>query len=297
MSDHDDRANEAGTRGTDQGPVALRRILSKLADQADEDIDLGEAALTLAAVAHPAEDPAPYREHLDALVASVARGAAEQAEGVTTAADRAEVLHRVLSGEWDYHGDVDSYEDPQNADLMRVIDRRKGLPVTLGILSLHVARAQGWKADGLNFPGHFLVRLETEDGDRVIIDPFHDNRIVSVADMRALLKAITDPAAELTPEHYAVLGNRDILLRLQNSIKLRHLEAGRYDRALHTLKEMLLISPNDHRLWREAGLMHMRTGDLEGAIESLDRYLELAPEGSDRDRIDKVMRELRQRLQ
>lgn len=272
----------------------LRAALTALGDCPDDDIDLADGALTLAACCHPGKSLEPYREHLRAVSASLGEAAA--GSDSDTAEARAALLHATLAEHWRYTGDAESYDDPQNADMMRVIDRRRGLPVSLGILYLHAARAQGWAAHGLNFPGHFLLRLDCDGGERVIIDPFHDGQVLGVADLRALLKAISGPAAELSPDFYAPLGNRETLVRLHNNVKLRHLEAGRFDRALETVEQMLLIAPRDHRLWREAGLMHMRLGDLERALDHLDTYLDLAPPGTDRDRIEDVMHELRHRL-
>lgn len=275
--------------------VSAARALAELAEQPDDAIDLADAALTLAACAHPGKKLEPYRDHLRALAESL-KEAAAKAEEAETAEARAHLLHDVMVERWRYHGDAETFEDPQNADLMGVIDRRKGLPVSLGILYLHTARSLGWKAHGLNFPGHFLIRIDTEIGERVIIDPFHDGQTVGVAGLRALLKAISGPAAELTPQTYAPASNRDVLVRLHNTIKLRHLEAGRFEQALETVQQMLLMAPRDHRLWREAGLMHMRLGDLEGALEHLDTYLTLAPPGTDRQRIEEVLHELRHRM-
>lgn len=277
-------------------PDDPRGVLAALGDAEDGTIALADAALALAGLMHPGKSLGPYREHLDALGESMRQAAEAAPDDAASAVGRGHLLRRVMVDHWRYEGDAETYEDPQNADLMRVIDRRRGLPVALGILYIHAARAAGWSAEGLNFPGHFLVRLQTEDGDRVIVDPFHGGAEVSVADLRALLKAIEGPSAELTPETWSTVSNRDVLVRLQNNVKLRALEGGRYDQALEAVERLLLISPRDHRLWREAGLMHMRLGDLEGAITALDEYLDLAPPGQDRDKIAQVMNELRQRL-
>lgn len=274
----------------------LKDDLARLGDCEDGAIDVAEAALGLAALDHPTADLEPYRAHIAALGASLAERAHAAIDGVESARDRAALLADVMTIEWGYHGDVETYEDAQNANLMRVIDRRRGLPVTLGILYLTTARAQGWTTDALAFPGHFLLRLEGVDGDRVIIDPFHDGQPVTAADLRSLLKAISGTAAELTPDIYASVGNREVLIRLQNNVKIRQMEAGNVEGALRALERMLLISPREPRLWREAGLMHMRLGDLEGAVAALDSFLELAPPGADRARIEQVMNELRQRL-
>ena len=161
----------------------------------------------------------------------------------------------------------------QNANLLRVIDRRKGLPVALGILYLHVGRAQGWPMTGLNFPGHFLIRLG-DGGERVVLDPFHAGIERPVGQMRELLKAVAGPDAELRPEHWAAVDDRDILLRLQNNIKLRHLRGDSVGRALEVLEGMLLIAPGDAMLWREAGLLNARIGNLAAAIEKLERFMD-----------------------
>src|SRR5258708_36332460 len=114
---------------------------------------------------------------------------------------------------------------------MRVIDRRKGLPVALGILYIHAARAQGWDMAGLAFPGHFLVRLQ-DAGTRLILDPFHGGKPREAAELRDLLKAITGNEAGLTPAHYAPVSDRDGLLRLQNNPKPRLIDSRQLGEAM-----------------------------------------------------------------
>src|SRR3546814_10733859 len=108
-----------------------------------------------------------------------------------------------------------------NADMTRVIDRRRGLPVSLGILYLHGARAQGWPICGLNFPGHFLLRLDL-GAQRSIIDPFNGGETRDAAALRALLKTMAGEAAELPPEHTRPVRCRDDLLRLQHNRSAAH---------------------------------------------------------------------------
>jgi regulator of sirC expression with transglutaminase-like and TPR domain len=288
-------------------PLQPRDALAALGALPDESIDLAEAALFLSALDHPGTAIDPYRDHVAAMDLSL-RGRRLACWGKPaampddaclddlSAQERGLLLSEVLAGEWGYQGDSATYDDPQNADLMRVIDRRRGLPVSLGILYLQVARSQGWSAHGLNFPGHFLIRLDGEGGDRVILDPFHNGQQLQVPELRSMLKLVAGQGAELTPETYTALSNRQVLMRLQSNVKLRMLEAGRVDAALEAVRRMMLLSPDDHRLWREAGLMLMRLGDLETAVESLDQYLSLAPAGEDRARIEQVMSELHERL-
>lgn len=268
-------------------------ILDQLADCEDAGIDLALTALALADAARPGRNLKAAQDHLDALLATL-RERVTSEEDSSSAIRRGDLLREVMVGVYGYHGDAETYEDPDNADLIRVMERRRGLPVSLGILYLALARSVGWTAEGLNFPGHFIIRVDGEDGERVILDPFHDGADLSVADLRGLVKAIEGPEAELSPAIYAAVSNREVLIRLQANIKLRALQAGDYEAALATVERMLLVTPDDYWLWRESGLMHMRLGDLDGALAALDVYLSLAPDGADRERIAKVVQELGQ---
>jgi regulator of sirC expression with transglutaminase-like and TPR domain len=210
-------------------------------------------------------------------------------------AKRAHALNEVILLKYGYSGDELTYDDLQNANLMRVVDRRKGLPVALGILYLHAARAQGWDAVGLGFPGHFLVRLS--DGvERLILDPFHAGRICDAATLRELLKAMAGRDVELSPEHYAPVADRDVLLRLQNNVKSRLLQGGRHEHALRVVETMLLLAPDLPELWQEAGLLHGQVGNMRAAIRAFEEFIRLAPEGTARHQAAVVLQQLRAKL-
>ena len=199
--------------------------LDALGHQTDANIDLAESALLLAAYDDPTLRLEPYRRHLAALIRDVA------ADGVVdSVAERAERLHGVIAARWGYRGDAEHYDDIANASLARVIDRRKGLPVALGVLYIHAAQGQGWAAAGLNFPGHFLVRIDG-GGERLIIDPFNEGRVLAIGELRQLLKVAEGDGAELEAGHYEAVGNRDILLRLQNNLRMRLFRTGEVKRA------------------------------------------------------------------
>jgi len=136
-------------------------------------LPIAEAALALASFDRPRVGLARYIRHLTTLATDVRR---RVGTGPDLAA-RANALNEVVLLKHGYSGDELTYDDLQNANLMRVIDRRKGLPVALGILYLDAARAQGWEAVGLGFPGHFLIRLSDGAG-RLIVDPFHGGQVL-----------------------------------------------------------------------------------------------------------------------
>lgn len=271
----------------------LENSLRALADAPAGDFDLAGAALALAALDRPQVGLDRYRAHMEVLGREVA--AAVPAGAAHNLDRRVRALTRVIAVKFAYSGDTLTYDDPQNANLMRVIDRRKGLPVALGILYLHAARAQGWRAAGLNFPGHFLIRLD-QSGDRAIVDPFNGGRRCNAAELRALLKTHAGEAAELRPEYYDIVGDREILLRLLNNIKQRAIDSGRPQRVVEVIERMLLFAPGEVALWREAGVCHARMGSLAAASEALERFIAGCDNEEDRHETATLLQRLRTRL-
>jgi regulator of sirC expression with transglutaminase-like and TPR domain len=265
--------------------------LAAVGRQPDETIDLAEAALLLAALDLPDMDLSSYRRHLAQLAADVADAASRDEDTLDA---RVTALQQIIAGRHGYAGDSETYDDLANASLIRVIDRRRGLPVALGILYLHAARAQGWRAFGINFPGHFLIAVE-DDEERVILDPFEQGAQVDIPSLRRLLKTALGLDAELRPEHYATMTNRGVLLRLQNNIKKRVREAGDNERAADTVDGMLAIAPEIPDLWREASELRAETGKLRSALEALDRYL-LMSDDSERNEALALRRHLANRI-
>lgn len=264
-------------------------FLRQIGHQSDGAIDLAEAALAFATVDRPDIDPSSYRAHLAALAREV--GVAAQADAI----DRANALRAVLVGQHGYTGDRESYDDLDNANLMRVIDRRRGLPIALSILWLHAARAQGWTAEGLNFPNHFLIRIETGQG-RIVLDPFNDGKVLSQAELRRLRRRIGGGESDLRPEDCEPVSNRAILLRLQNNIKLRLLQASRIEDALVVAERMVLVAPRQPALWHECAALHNRLGSLKAATACLEQVIALAEPGASRQGVIAELQALQRKL-
>ena len=155
-----------------------------------EQLDLLEAAFSLSTLRRTEPlDLAPFRQHVAAM-------SDEVADLVRRRGATPDLLSEVISRSYAYRGDSETYDDLQNADLARVIERRKGLPVALAILYLHIARSQGWSATGLAFPGHFLIRIGM-DGAQHVVDPFNEGSIRDAADLRKLLRQVAGSEADL----------------------------------------------------------------------------------------------------
>jgi regulator of sirC expression with transglutaminase-like and TPR domain len=283
--------SEAGAQPRFNDRRGAEALLRDVAGLGERPLPLAEAALALAALDRPRVDLARYHQHLAALAQEVGEAAAATRD----TGQRIVALNAVILERYGYQGDTLTYDDLQNANLMHVIDRRKGLPVALGILYIHAARAQGWDMAGLAFPGHFLVRL-VEPGGRVILDPFHGGRVRSPAELRDLLKAIAGDAAELEPAHYAEVSDRAILLRLQNNLKHRLLESRQTEKALAVIAGMMLFAPDQAGLWREAGLINAELGNLRAAIDALEHFLALTTDTTARHHTALVLQKLKARL-
>jgi regulator of sirC expression with transglutaminase-like and TPR domain len=261
-------------------PEEARRALDALGSLPDDEIAIGEAALLLAVVDLPGADLSAARAALSALAReAVAAAAADPvAEGGNAEARRL-LLAGLLHGMHGFTGDDATYDDPANANLIRVLERKRGLPVALGILWLHCAEALGWEVSGVAFPGHFLLSVAGTHGRR-IVDPFGGGAALDASDLRALLKRVHGQRAELRPDMLHLVSRRKVLLRLQNNLKLRRLRAGDMAGALAAAEDMLRLAPDEASLWREAALMNQRLDRIGEALACLEKFLALAPSGA-----------------
>ena len=276
------------------GRKEIEAQLRRFGGGPDSEVDLAEAAVLLAALDSPKEPLERYFHHLSLLSRDTA-DLAEKMECETQIADRIAVLNAVIVERYGYAGDQETYDDLQNANLLRVIDRRLGLPIALGILYVHSARSQGWTVSGLNFPGHFMLRFDL-GSERAIIDPFNGGRVRDTAELRSILKAFAGNDAELKPEHYTPMLNRDILIRLQNNIKLRLMQEKRLDQAVEVIESMLMISPERAGIWHDAGVLHSHVGNLRAAILAFEHYMELSHDSKGLSETAGLLAELKGRL-
>lgn len=253
--------------------------------------NIAEVALLLAQMSSRENGLKRYYDELELISSDMSQASL----GVKNLTGQIKSLHDVIYKQHGYYGDVVSFNDTQNANLMRVIDRRKGLPVALGILVIHAARSQGWNIAGLNFPGHFLLRL-SKLGEHAIINPFDDARLMLVDELNQLLKGVYGSNIKLSREFIKTVSDRDILVRLQNNIKTRALQEGDLKRAIEVLVLMNLIVPINIDILSELALLESDQGNYQRAIKRLELFLERNLKALDRVRImalkDKLIQSL-----
>lgn len=247
---------------------------SACAAEPDARLDMARLALALSVLGRPEQDVSAQLSHLEEI-AGKAAGLAGR--------DPSQVLPSLMADEFGYAGDTDSYEDMVNADLAAVIDRRRGLPVALGILYCHAARAAGWDSAGLSFPAHFLIRVDGPGG-RHILDPFHGGRAMDAGTMRSLLRHM-GAGEDLSVEHHRDVPDRLVLLRLQNNIKLRRLQSNDIEGGLAVLSRMRRLAPDLASLVMEEAAILAEGGAILGATKSVKGFL-AAGHGAIEDRTE-----------
>ena len=243
-------------------------MLAEAGQAADGAFPLLEAAVVCALHEDPSRDPQAARDLADAGVERLTQRL--KGEAAETA------LAEAMAGDLRLAGDLFTYEHPDNADVIAVAERRKGLPVALGIYYLHVARRCGLSVTGVDFPGHFLLRIETEEGP-LALDPFSEGRVVLPSELtrRALHAGLTPDVADRLDRLMAPVSDRAVLIRLQNNIFARAQNARSYARAERAALRRALVDPADHRPWLDVAAAREGQGALAGALEALAKASEL----------------------
>lgn len=259
--------------------------LTRLGLVDEDEIVLDEAALSLAQLDHSDVELLPYHTLLEAIATRLGVIAGDAESG----AERADALAAVLAGEFALIGDDQSYDDPANADMIRVLDRRRGLPVSLSILYVAAARRLGWQADVLDLPGHVLV-LVGADAAPVIIDPFAGGGRVGAERLAALLETFGAPGQPVT--HVAAMPNRAVLVRLLQNQASRAEQAGKGRRALVLYERMTTMAPDYANGWWQRARLELVDGDIAQARSSLGTILEITREPELRQRVSDTLQSL-----
>jgi len=271
-------------------PPTARLRFAEMVSREDEQINLAEAALLIAAEEYPRVEVEVdlYLEKLD-RIGDIAR---EQANSASRALDLIAAVNFTLFDELGFRGNRASYYDPRNSFLNEVIDRRIGIPITLTVVYIEVAKRIGFPIKGVAMPGHFVAKHEAESGD-LFIDPFNDGRLLGRLACSELVAEATGGALELEPDHLAAVTNKQILTRMLSNL-LGIYGTKDQPRAIAAIDRILLINPNSPKHVRDRGLLLASVGETRNGIAELDRYLELAPDAPDAEVIREQIKTIRQ---
>ncbi|HEY7476038.1 MAG TPA: transglutaminase-like domain-containing protein [Vicinamibacterales bacterium] len=265
---------------------------------AADPIDLARSALVIAKLEYPHLRPGPSLDVLEQLgERAKARLAPLEHAPVRT---RIDALNRLIYGEERFTGNRAHYDDFRNSLLNLVLERRVGIPISLALVYMEVARRADLDASGIAFPGHFLVRVAAGP-DAVILDPFDAGAEVDEAGCRALLTRHAGEDAALDPAMLRPCTPRQFLTRMLNNLKRTYVEWRSFPQARWATELLLTTDPTILSELRDRGLLAYHLDDFPAALRDLEEYLRLNSwaENADREERDQIwehIKNLRRRV-
>lgn len=270
----------------------MHERLANIATISEQELNLAEAALLIAMDEYPGLDVDSYLRRLDEL----ATGVQERLPAQAGLEDTLVTLNQFLFVEQGFSGDTENFDDPRNSFLNEVLDRKLGIPITLSIIYMEVGRRIGLPLKGVSFPGHFLVKFSTQDGE-VVLDPFSGGCLMSKEDLEAMLEetygavdAVHAPLERLL----TASGKKEILVRMLRNLKGAYLRRERYEKALSAVDQILLIQPDLPDEIRDRGSIYQHMECFRAALENFQRYLSMRPNAGDSPDIHRRIAELNQ---
>ncbi len=253
-------------------------------------VPLDEAALAIAEEEYPSLDLEEYLVRLDRL--------GERVRALAPASSRAastlNALRRVLHEELGLRGNEADYYDPRNSFLNEVLDRKLGIPISLSVVWIEVARRCGLALQGVGFPGHFLAKYASSAGVEIFVDAFNGGEMLSADECVARYRARTG-GRDLDRRYLRGVSTRQILARMLQNLKRIYVERRDDVRAYAAIDRLLVLSPAQLESLRDRGLVAARLGGGAAAARDLEAYLARAPEAPDADDVRKVLAVLRGR--
>lgn len=271
----------------------VRERFERLAAQPEERMDLAEGALLIAAEEQPGVDVHAGLAALDALAERAAAGL----PATGTVRQRLEALCDFLARQEGFQGNEADYYDPRNSYLDQVLARRVGIPITLALVYMEVGRRLGLAFEGVNFPGHFLVRYAEADAPEALyLDPF-TGTVLTQDDCAVLLQRLAGAGTVLEEEHLRTATPRALLRRMLNNLKQIRLQQGDDRAALACSERMLLLVPDEPLELRERGLLFFRLECYAEAVADLERFLALVNHPDAERTVQPQLEQARQRSQ
>jgi regulator of sirC expression with transglutaminase-like and TPR domain len=252
----------------------------------DEAIDLVEVALLIAAEAYPELDLDRYRATLDAL----GDGARAHVGAADSDAGRVRALIHYLAREQRFVGNQEDYYDRRNSFLNEVLDRRTGIPITLAVVYIAVARRAGIVVDGIGFPGHFLAKYRGEP--EIVFDPFF-GQVLSEDQCARRLQAVMGEDTPFDRRYLRRATAKEIVVRMLRNLKQIYLQAREYEPALACSERILLVQPELPQELRDRGLLYQQLECYSAARADLERFLALAPQDDSAEVVREKLIEIR----
>jgi regulator of sirC expression with transglutaminase-like and TPR domain len=237
------------------------------------------------------EYPELQASHYDAMVQGYVDALGDEVRAQDSVPARMAVINRFVFEELGFGGNNDAYSDPRNSYLNDVFDRRLGIPISLAVVQMEIARRLDVPLDGISFPGHFLVRLPVDDGI-LVVDPYNKGRSLSADELRDRVSVHCGGQSPDDAELLHILApasHRTILLRMLRNLKALYVDKNDWERVARSSDRLLKIAPGLGEEVRDRGLAYLKLGHLAGARDDLTRYLQVQPEASDVESIHALL--------
>lgn len=266
-----------------------RARFAEIVSRSDSDIKLAEAALLIAAEEYPRLDVALYLEKLE----NFGDRARQRAEAATNAADLIASINATLFDELGFQGNRENYYDPRNSFLNEVIDRRSGIPITLSVIYIEVARQIGFSIHGIGLPGHFIAG-HFNPGENYFIDVFNGGRRLTDNALADLVTGMSGGRIEFNSTHLLPVTKKQILTRMLSNLLNIYAGSQDYRRAIASIERILLLLPDSLQHIRDYGLLLAQVDRPSSAIEQLEKYLKQMPDADDAETIREQIKKLKQ---
>jgi regulator of sirC expression with transglutaminase-like and TPR domain len=261
----------------------LCQELQKPADQ----VDLAKAALYVAQEEYPELDIPTYLVMLDRMADTLQQRLPETDYPLKII----RTINQYVFDELNFRGNAIDYYDPRNSFLNEVLTRRVGIPITLSLVYLELAKRIGFPMAGVGMPGHFLIRPTLEEM-AIFVDPFHQGEVLFEQDCRDRFQQMFGDSARMERAHLEPISPTAFLVRMLANLKMIYIQKRDAPKALDAINRILLIYPEAISEWRDRGLIHYQQGQLESALLDLERYLYQSPEAADAYEIRRVIEQI-----
>lgn len=239
-------------------------------------VDLARASLAIAHLEYPGIAQDHYLGFLDELAAA----AIERRRNVPGILSAVDAINETIYGEFGFRGNVDDYFDPRNSFINDVLERRTGIPITLSVIYIEVARRLDVRLYGVGLPHHFVIKHSDRDGD-IFIDPYNRGRLLDRAGCEAAIREIGGPEIKLDDRDFQRADSRYVVLRMLNNLRGIYIQSRQYRKLVGVLDLMLTLLPGGAESYKERGAAYQKLGEPHKAKQDFERYLLLRPRASD----------------
>jgi regulator of sirC expression with transglutaminase-like and TPR domain len=255
--------------------------------QADPQIDLAKTALYIAQEEYPELDLLEYLNALDTMAEELIFRLPESSYPLKVI----EKINQYLFEDLNFNGNTNDYYDPRNSFLNDVIDRRLGIPITLSLIYLEIAKRINFPMVGIGLPGHFLIRPDFEDAG-IFVDVFERGEILFEQDCEARLQQVYQQPVKLESHFLAPVTNKQFLARMLTNLKFIYINSQQLEKAIAAVERILLLYPDNTRELRDRGLLYYQTSQWQAAANDLKLYLVESSHAEDanliRNLLDKI---------